>query len=185
MSFILDALRKSESERQREAAPTLTRAPLAPHRRRTPVWTWAVIVGLSLALLALGATLWLDTRDQDMLAPATVTEMPTGIRNPGAGIAPPPPVPVPAATQPQAVLEPVTDAPPRAIAELAALNPALPDYELDFIAYDGSDPAQSSAWINGRRYFSGENIGNGVMLAEVGPDSVILSYQGARFLLRP
>jgi general secretion pathway protein B len=50
MSFILDALKKSEAERQRQAGPTLLEVRITRPRRRYPIW--AVIVG---ALLGINA----------------------------------------------------------------------------------------------------------------------------------
>src|SRR6185437_9163877 len=50
MSFILDALKKSEAERQRQAGPTLLEVRITRPRRRYPLW--AAIVG---ALLAVNA----------------------------------------------------------------------------------------------------------------------------------
>src|SRR6185437_10377828 len=48
MSFILDALKKSEAERQRQSGPTLLELRMTQPRRRYPVW--AVWVGVLLAL---------------------------------------------------------------------------------------------------------------------------------------
>ena len=62
MSFILDALRKSELERQRDSAPSLMRTPVAAARRAPPVWSWLLIALLSLALVGLGAAWWLYLR---------------------------------------------------------------------------------------------------------------------------
>jgi len=45
MSFILDALKKSELERQRQSGPGLLEMPIAARRRRVPVWAW-VLAGL-------------------------------------------------------------------------------------------------------------------------------------------
>jgi len=45
MSFILDALKKSELERQRQSGPGLLEMPIAARRRRAPVWAW-VLAGL-------------------------------------------------------------------------------------------------------------------------------------------
>ena len=50
MSFILDALKKSEAERQRQAGPTLLEVRITRPRRRYPIW--AAIVG---ALLGINA----------------------------------------------------------------------------------------------------------------------------------
>jgi general secretion pathway protein B len=51
MSFILDALKKSEAERQRQAGPTLLEVRITPPRRRYPPWL-IVITALLLANVA-------------------------------------------------------------------------------------------------------------------------------------
>lgn len=58
MSFILDALRKSETERQREAAPDLARIPLAAPRPRMPRWAIACIGLLTIGIVVLAAAWW-------------------------------------------------------------------------------------------------------------------------------
>ena len=65
MSFILDALRKSEHERQRSAVPGLSQVPLATPSPQMPRWALGVIGVLGAAVLALGAA-WLYS----MRAPA-------------------------------------------------------------------------------------------------------------------
>jgi general secretion pathway protein B len=64
VSFILDALRKSESERQRDAAPSLSRIPEAIAPRRLPFWAAGTIALLGLGVLGLGAVLWLGGRER-------------------------------------------------------------------------------------------------------------------------
>lgn len=51
MSFILDALKKSEAERQRQAGPALLEMRIVRPARRLPVW--AVIVGVALVICVL------------------------------------------------------------------------------------------------------------------------------------
>ena len=70
MSFILDALRKSETERQKTQVPGIGDAPLVVHQKHVPRWTVGLIAGLSVGLVVLG-WFWLrDTgADQD---PASV-----------------------------------------------------------------------------------------------------------------
>ena len=43
MSFILDALKKSEQERRRQQAPSITEQPYGQHTRNRPWWVWLVI----------------------------------------------------------------------------------------------------------------------------------------------
>jgi general secretion pathway protein B len=54
MSFILDALKKSETDRQRHSGPSLFEVKVAPPRRRLPVWavTIAVLLAINLVVVA-------------------------------------------------------------------------------------------------------------------------------------
>ncbi len=58
MSFILDALRKSEHERQRTATPGIANVPFGAPRKVLPVWAVTLIAVLALAVLGLGGA-WL------------------------------------------------------------------------------------------------------------------------------
>src|SRR5690349_12930437 len=59
MSFILDALKKSETDRQRQAAPALFEVKVAEPRRRFPAWA----IGLgALLLVNVGVLGWLLMR---------------------------------------------------------------------------------------------------------------------------
>ena len=53
MSFILDALKKSEIERQRQSAPGLIDARPSPRRSRMPLWVAILCILLGVNLLAL------------------------------------------------------------------------------------------------------------------------------------
>jgi general secretion pathway protein B len=80
MSFILDALKKSESDRQRQSSPALFEVKVAAPRRRLPVWV--VAVG-ALLLVNVGVLLWVLLRDR---APTVATA--PGPVNPSAITAP-------------------------------------------------------------------------------------------------
>jgi general secretion pathway protein B len=68
MSFILDALKKSETDRQRQTAPALFEVKVAAPRRRFPYW----IVGLgALLVINAGVLAWILMRDPPAAAPAT------------------------------------------------------------------------------------------------------------------
>lgn len=60
MSFILDALKKSERERQRQTGPALFEVKVAPPRSRLPIW--AVVIGVLLAV-NFGVVIWLLLRN--------------------------------------------------------------------------------------------------------------------------
>ena len=97
MSFILDALRKSEHERQRSATPSLSQVPLATPPPQMPRWALGVIVSLVAAVLVLGGAWWQSTRvpaDVAASAPAS-SSAPTVERR----VDLPPPAPRSAAAQ--------------------------------------------------------------------------------------
>ncbi|HEX5419907.1 MAG TPA: general secretion pathway protein GspB [Gammaproteobacteria bacterium] len=62
MSFILDALRKSESERQRDTQPNLSRMPSAIEPPRLPAWAAGAMALLALAVIGLGSAWWFSER---------------------------------------------------------------------------------------------------------------------------
>jgi general secretion pathway protein B len=69
MSFILDALRKSEAERQRQDGPTLLEMRPSRPQRRMPLW----VIGLGvLLLLNMAVVLWFLLRTPADSAPAHV-----------------------------------------------------------------------------------------------------------------
>jgi hypothetical protein len=182
MSFILDALRKSENERQRDATASLSRAPLATVRHRTPAWIWVLIAMLSLSLLVLAAIWWRG--NQDTFIGTTEVEPRTSVTDPPATEN----QPAAAETQRRPALsvstpESLIPSPIRPVGELAVVAPNLPRLRLELLAYNGRDPAGGSAWINGRRYFVGERVANGPELVEVRPDGVVLAFAGERYLL--
>lgn len=96
MSFILDALKKSENERQKQSGPALFEVKVAPPPRRFPVW--AVVVGalLGVNLIVLVAVLLLrdrpDPAAQTTQAPVAAAAAPAApaSTNPGAASTPPP-----------------------------------------------------------------------------------------------
>jgi general secretion pathway protein B len=57
MSFILDALRKSEHERQRQTGPALAEVPVAAPKPRSNVWATGAIALLLVNLVAIGVLL--------------------------------------------------------------------------------------------------------------------------------
>ena len=84
MSFILDALKKSEIERQRQSVPGLMDTRLSPKRNRLPLW--AVALGVLLGINLLGLTYVLMRKN----TPAAQAPRPAdSARAPAAGAAPP------------------------------------------------------------------------------------------------
>jgi general secretion pathway protein B len=94
MSFILDALKKSESDRQRQSGPALYEVKVAPPRSGLPPWAIAVVILLAVNLVI---GLWLLLRHPGAraataaeaapataaAAPATVPAIPLAAPAPG------------------------------------------------------------------------------------------------------
>ena len=89
MSFILDALKKSENERQRQTKPGLFEARVASPRARFPIWAVSIGALLGVNLLIL---IWLMTRpDSPAPTPNATSGAPaTTASSPGAAVAAPP-----------------------------------------------------------------------------------------------
>lgn len=71
MSFILDALKKSESERQRQSGPALFEVKLAPPRSRFPAWAIGLVLLLAANLLVVGWVLTRNPAERAAAPPAT------------------------------------------------------------------------------------------------------------------
>jgi general secretion pathway protein B len=132
MSFILDALKKSESDRQRQSGPALFEVKVAPPRARLPLWALAIV---ALLVVNLGIVVWLlwrhsaATASTPPVAAAPLLPAPTATAPKAAvaqSAAPVSAAPLPA-TAPPIVIPPATGAPaPEAAAPPAAANSSTP-----------------------------------------------------------
>jgi general secretion pathway protein B len=99
MSFILDALRKSEHARQRQTGPGLAEVPIAPTKPKTNVWATAAIALLVVNLLAVGILLLRRAQKEDAAASTAPAPTPVASTAPApakpALVAPPPTVGTP------------------------------------------------------------------------------------------
>jgi general secretion pathway protein B len=115
MSFILDALKKSESDRQRNTGPALFEVKIAPPKARFPIWAIALIVLLVVNSIIVGWLLLRRGSHADESAAATTAAAVAPNAGTAAAVpAPAPPAPAPVAqltTNPPASA-PVTSAPP-------------------------------------------------------------------------
>jgi general secretion pathway protein B len=213
MSFILDALKKAESERGRAAGPVLVDVRIAPPRRQLPAWGW-VLGAVLLANLVVLAWLMLRTP----VAPANAVAVagspaaaggnaipvtPSGAAGTGlsaSGTAssttlPPSPLPPPtlppsgAATFPP----PSTMAPaqPARAGDVANL-PTLRDLQGRGISLPplllnlhvyDDAPALRYVMLNGLRLAEGEFTPDGIKVEAITEGGVVLEARGQRFLL--
>jgi general secretion pathway protein B len=164
MSFILDALKKSENDRQRQSAPALFEVKMAAPRRRFPLW--AIGLGVLLGVNAL-VLVWVMTRTgaapapmaagnaiaQQPMAAATA---PPGMMTVPATVTIPTTVNIPLSSAPSITVSP--DKPPDAgvvgpsntppLAEEPLLSSQQPSVPPDYDANDYApaiSPSQASA----------------------------------------
>ncbi len=93
MSFILDALKKSETDRQRQVSPALFEVKVAAPRRRFPMWAagLAVLLGVNVVVLAWvllrrpEATVSASPATQNMAQPVAANTAPATVTPPTTG----------------------------------------------------------------------------------------------------
>jgi general secretion pathway protein B len=89
MSFILDALKKSETDRQRQSGPALFEVKVAPPKARFPVWAVAIAALLVVNMVIVGWLLLRRSSKGDETAAQntapTATSVPTQALAPNAG----------------------------------------------------------------------------------------------------
>jgi general secretion pathway protein B len=207
MSFILDALKKSEAERQRKSVPGFADIPDARSAPRLPRWWW--VLG---GLLALNAAVLLGVfylPDRSAVPVAEPVRQAAVIAEPVARTAPAanpaafsdivaearrnrPPQELPTTTEPQRQ-DPAPATQPQArvtmseelstIGELRADGSLqLPELHLDIHVYS-EKPAERFVFINMGKYKEGDTLSEGPAVREIRPDGVVLDQAGTRFLM--
>jgi len=140
MSFILDALKRSENERQRTVGPSLADAPMRRLRPERPWWAVAVA---ALLVVNLGVLIVVLMRNHSTPQPVE-TAAATVNQPPQVAPAVAPPVPAPSmqqATQP--AIEPAEPVMPSPAAARPSTNPAVRSLA-DEAATGGIDPLMSA-----------------------------------------
>jgi general secretion pathway protein B len=89
MSFILDALKKSESDRQRQSGPALFEVRVAPPRTRLPPWAIAIVL---LLVLNFGLVAWMLLRHQSHGGSPSAGALVASPTPPAAAASAPPPL---------------------------------------------------------------------------------------------
>lgn len=212
MSFILDALKKSETERQQQGPSDFANVPSSSESRGAPRWLWALGLLLAVNLVVLlGVLLQNDTSEivpgqasKSQQAPAAGQSFSERIREAQERESASRPR---AAATPEAAAEPVVEEPaPESVVEepaparagsqpeftLAALPTAdelrangqlqMASLHLDIHVYSDT-PAERFVFINMVRHREKSRLAEGPVVQEITPEGVILDYQGTRFLL--
>lgn len=204
MSLILDALRKSERTRQQSLTGQLGAGETPPAAARFGL-PWTTVLGILLLVnaLVLGLFFW-RSGGQETAAPAAAAPAlqaqsapyrpevrPLSAEAPadddsGASPAAAPRAAPKAAAQPVAPVVaqngsadlPTYDSLP------ADLRQSLPALHLDVHGY-AVKPAERFVVINLQRYRIGDSLPEGLQVADIVPQGVILEFHGTRFLLPP
>jgi len=197
MSFILDALKKSEAERLRKDAPGIASIPENGKKKSSSKWIWLVLVLVVVNLAVLGGLVFKGQSEP------TVVDTPVTTIVDEAGE-------TPAASIPEIVIDtdrgqpesepkspdPVTPVPSIAIQQTGTVNNGLetfndlrakgilmlPDMHLDIHVYSGQ-PADRFVFVNMSKYKENATLTEGPVVSEITPDGVVLRYQGTSFLL--
>ncbi len=210
MSFILDALRKSETERQRQATPSLADAQYQVNKKKRGIWVPALVAILAANLLIIGYMSFDDSRDVSDTSPLAdesasgVVERPLAIpAEEFAGdrtIAVETPMeepviaaPAEPATKIVAAAEPVTGSASSSMPPALAILPSmqqltlsgqlsLSPLHLDIHVYAGQ-VEKRFIFINMNKYREGDRLEEGPTVEEITTTGVILLHQGNRFSL--
>jgi len=207
MSFILDALKKSESDRQQQSAPDISSVPTRTAKAATPLWLWVLIGLLAVNLVVLTVVLLkpgpVSPAASVNIIPDNVQELPAVNRSTEDTQVPPvrqertapirqerrapqEPDVKPAVTRVDAVASqatPVSTETWLTFDDLRASgNLGLPDLNIDIHVYSDK-PADRFVFINMHQYRENSTLDEGPLLREITTEGVILEYLGSVFLL--
>lgn len=212
MSFILDALRKSEHARQHLGGATLAELPLGRRPRGQPWWVFALAALLVVNLIVLSVVL-LRKSPEPQPTPSAAAAVPVNTQTPTAAPAATAPAPIASAAPPplaQEVSQPPaveyetiprsdsplaetdgptlvkridTAPPPPAISEMPTNANGVPELHIDMHAY-AREPKDRFVYINKRKYSEGQVLKEGPRISEITVDGVVLLHQGQQFKLQ-
>ena len=205
MSFILDALKKSENERQEHGGADFAAVPASTAGPRAPRWLWVLGTLLAVNVVVL---LGLLLR-RDVPAEAIVLEQPVAVEEQGttsvdSAATFSEQIDVARSSRPTETAVTVTTsdnvgeaAPVRGNPESASTPVAgipsftelrvnsgvsLPDLHIDIHVYS-DEPADRFVFINMSKLREGSQLKEGPTVREITSDGVVLNYSGTDFLL--
>lgn len=206
MSYILDALRKADAERERGAVPGLhTQSVLPGVREDEPARGLSPLawMGMGAGLVGVAALFWtLSGSDEPPPVSAAPVAVPAPLPEPVAvaPVAPPPPALVLAPAPPPVVNAPVHKAAPASAARPPAVASAAPAAdervyalnelpeairrELPAMAIGGSIysdvPASRFLIINGQIFHEGDKVAKDLSLEQIKLKAAVLRFRGYR-----
>jgi len=204
MSFILDALKKSESERQHHGPAEFSGVPTSNGKQGAPRWLWilGVLLAVNLAVLlglllkpdgaGTSAAIGQSAVDSDAFE-EQVAEAKQNV--------PPRDEPRLATTQPAGTEAsssvPARTSPPTTPVRRSSTNTArlptihevladgtvtLPALHVDIHVYSES-PEDRFVFINMNKHVEGSRLAEGPLVEEITTDGVVLNYNGTSFVL--
>ena len=202
MSFILDALKKSETERQEQTGAEFSNVPSSSGDPQSFKWLWILALLLIVNVVVLLGILMREEKAPDTPAPVEHTPVEqspsasSSFEDRVAEARQNQPAPDPTTTEamplPTANTAPV-ETPPQTVSQSRArlmtidelrLNGTLvlPELHIDIHVY-AEDPAERFVFINMKKHRENSQLDEGPVVAEITTDGVILKHQGSTFLL--
>lgn len=206
MSFILDALKKSETERQEQGPAEFASVPAGTDSPTVPRWLWVLGLLLAINLVVLLGLLLRDDTPDVAISPARSVPLETPVAGAAPSFAtqldearerqpevqsqtPPEPQPEPV-TRPSGPARPVEASRPEftlralpTVDELRANGTInVPELHLDIHVYS-EVPSDRFVFINMTRHREKSKLAEGPVVSEITPEGVILDYRGTVFLL--
>jgi len=198
MSFILDALKKSETERQQQTGAEFSAVPSGSGDSQPFKWLWILAVLLLVNVVVLFGILMRSDEVADEPAansdtplqqaqsaePSFEEKVATAKRNQ-------PELTIAAAAEQVPQPEPATSRPTTRAAAARVLTIdevrlngtlQLTDLHLDIHVYS-DDPGERFVFINMAKHREKSQLEEGPVVVEIRPDGVILEHQGTTFLL--
>ncbi len=202
MSFILDALKKSETERQEQTGAEFSNVPSSSGEPQSFKWLWILALLLLVNVIVLFGILLREEEVPD--TPAPIEQTPVEQSQPASSsfedrvaearqnqpapdttTAEPPPLLTANVAPAEASAQTVSQSRPRlmTIDELRLDGSlALPELHIDIHVY-AEDPAERFVFINMKKHRENSQLDEGPVVAEITTDGVILEHQGSTFLL--
>ncbi len=212
MSFILDALKKSENDRQEQAEAEFATVPSSPDAPAAPRWLWILGGLLTINIIVILGLLLRPDAQSNTAPPVTAsstqsdtTAVDTDLfsdqvaaarrKQPAHASSQTTPILATAGTEPAPVAR--TTTPRVSVANLpvstAGILPSLtelrangtlqlPDLHVDIHVYSDVQ-AERFVFINMNKYRENSSLDEGPVLKQITSDGVILEYRGTAFML--